>query len=281
MSDAPGERSERAAQVGAALAQLERARSAVAAASAPPMPDPVLNGAVAAYYRRQAVTELTGDDADLEGVARDRAVVARAADALPRLTARAADGDLPMAERLRAADDAERWAAELRAAVVSVSEHERLVELAERDQYVTEAARWAQVGSAADVAARRAKLAAAQAAADAEAAAQTERQTAARERRLERLANGNLIPARPRSPTAGCVCCGATSDLHVDHVIAVAVGGADHPANRQTLCRRCNVSKGAGERCRLDGHGGRYLGAAGGLVTTLDDAADDAALVAA
>jgi HNH endonuclease len=42
-----------------------------------------------------------------------------------------------------------------------------------------------------------------------------------------------------------CVACGATEDLAVDHIIAVARGGNDHQPNLQVLCRPCNSRKGA------------------------------------
>jgi 5-methylcytosine-specific restriction endonuclease McrA len=41
-----------------------------------------------------------------------------------------------------------------------------------------------------------------------------------------------------------CVICGATEDLHVDHRVALARGGDNHPSNLQALCRRCNLRKG-------------------------------------
>jgi hypothetical protein len=43
-----------------------------------------------------------------------------------------------------------------------------------------------------------------------------------------------------------CQSCGAADrPMHVDHVVAVANGGADDPENLQTLCDRCNMQKGA------------------------------------
>ena len=42
-----------------------------------------------------------------------------------------------------------------------------------------------------------------------------------------------------------CVRCGARHDLHVDHIVPHAWGGSDDPANLQTLCRKCNLRKGA------------------------------------
>lgn len=42
-----------------------------------------------------------------------------------------------------------------------------------------------------------------------------------------------------------CVSCGATFDLHFDHIIPLALGGSSGPENIQSLCVRCNCSKGA------------------------------------
>ena len=42
-----------------------------------------------------------------------------------------------------------------------------------------------------------------------------------------------------------CTYCGSKSDLTIDHVHPVSLGGSNHQANLQTLCRRCNCSKGA------------------------------------
>lgn len=43
-----------------------------------------------------------------------------------------------------------------------------------------------------------------------------------------------------------CRECGSTRDLQLDHVIPWSKGGAhDDPANFATLCRGCNVAKGA------------------------------------
>jgi 5-methylcytosine-specific restriction protein A len=41
-----------------------------------------------------------------------------------------------------------------------------------------------------------------------------------------------------------CRECGAIAE-HVDHVIAKANGGSDHPSNLQSLCSSCNLRKGA------------------------------------
>lgn len=42
-----------------------------------------------------------------------------------------------------------------------------------------------------------------------------------------------------------CVACGATFDLQYDHVIPLALGGADSVENLQVLCAPCNQEKGA------------------------------------
>lgn len=42
-----------------------------------------------------------------------------------------------------------------------------------------------------------------------------------------------------------CRACGSRSDLTVDHIHAVSLGGSNDPTNLQTLCRSCNSSKGA------------------------------------
>lgn len=40
-----------------------------------------------------------------------------------------------------------------------------------------------------------------------------------------------------------CVTCGATADLHFDHIIPVAKGGGNSEENIQILCRSCNLKK--------------------------------------
>jgi 5-methylcytosine-specific restriction endonuclease McrA len=45
-----------------------------------------------------------------------------------------------------------------------------------------------------------------------------------------------------------CRRCGATHQLHFDHVIPVSRGGANTPANIQLLCGSCNRSKSAKPR---------------------------------
>jgi len=42
-----------------------------------------------------------------------------------------------------------------------------------------------------------------------------------------------------------CQWCGATDNLSVDHIVAVANGGGNESANLQLLCRSCNSRKGA------------------------------------
>jgi 5-methylcytosine-specific restriction enzyme A len=42
-----------------------------------------------------------------------------------------------------------------------------------------------------------------------------------------------------------CQACGQRAG-HVDHVVPVDAGGADHPSNLQALCADCNLEKGDG-----------------------------------
>jgi len=43
-----------------------------------------------------------------------------------------------------------------------------------------------------------------------------------------------------------CCACGATEgQLHVDHMVPIALGGGNELTNLQTLCRPCNLRKGA------------------------------------
>ncbi len=41
-----------------------------------------------------------------------------------------------------------------------------------------------------------------------------------------------------------CSACGSQSDLTVDHIHPVALGGTNDPSNLRTLCRSCNSRKG-------------------------------------
>jgi 5-methylcytosine-specific restriction protein A len=42
-----------------------------------------------------------------------------------------------------------------------------------------------------------------------------------------------------------CRSCGASADLSIDHVLPISKGGTNDLTNLQTLCRPCNVRKGA------------------------------------
>jgi 5-methylcytosine-specific restriction endonuclease McrA len=42
-----------------------------------------------------------------------------------------------------------------------------------------------------------------------------------------------------------CVRCGASKDLHFDHIIPLSRGGGDQAGNIQLLCRTCNLAKSA------------------------------------
>jgi hypothetical protein len=42
-----------------------------------------------------------------------------------------------------------------------------------------------------------------------------------------------------------CIYCGSEDDLTVDHVVAVELGGSNHPVNLVAACKRCNSAKGA------------------------------------
>ncbi len=45
---------------------------------------------------------------------------------------------------------------------------------------------------------------------------------------------------------ARCTYCGQeTDDLHLDHVVAIALGGSNHRANLVPACGRCNMLKGS------------------------------------
>lgn len=42
-----------------------------------------------------------------------------------------------------------------------------------------------------------------------------------------------------------CLHCSTTEDLTIDHIVPRRRGGTNDESNLQTLCRRCNSSKGA------------------------------------
>jgi 5-methylcytosine-specific restriction endonuclease McrA len=41
-----------------------------------------------------------------------------------------------------------------------------------------------------------------------------------------------------------CIRCGTSENLTLDHRIPIAKGGSDEASNLQTMCERCNFSKG-------------------------------------
>jgi len=42
-----------------------------------------------------------------------------------------------------------------------------------------------------------------------------------------------------------CQQCGQDNgSLHIDHIVPRRLGGSDHESNLQTLCQKCNLSKG-------------------------------------
>jgi 5-methylcytosine-specific restriction endonuclease McrA len=43
-----------------------------------------------------------------------------------------------------------------------------------------------------------------------------------------------------------CPSCGVVERMTIDHVVPLAVGGDNSPANLRWLCRSCNSGKGAG-----------------------------------
>lgn len=65
-----------------------------------------------------------------------------------------------------------------------------------------------------------------------------------------RLANSRIMNKKLRKRVFSndnnkCVSCGSRNDLTIDHIIPVVKGGGNDPDNLQTLCRKCNSSKGA------------------------------------
>lgn len=50
-----------------------------------------------------------------------------------------------------------------------------------------------------------------------------------------------------------CLCCGTSDNLSIDHIIPVANGGENDLSNLQTLCKRCNSSKGTKVKDYRDG----------------------------
>lgn len=68
--------------------------------------------------------------------------------------------------------------------------------------------------------------------------------------RFQRWANRPGIPKQVRAKVFendnyACVTCGATEPLEVDHIVPWSKGGAHDISNFQTLCKPCNISKGA------------------------------------
>ena len=70
-----------------------------------------------------------------------------------------------------------------------------------------------------------------------------------RARRARKLANhgssisSDVLRERQLLFDNSCAYCGSTTDLGVDHVIAISRGGPDVPLNCIPCCARCNSSK--------------------------------------
>lgn len=78
------------------------------------------------------------------------------------------------------------------------------------------------------------------------------RRNAEKLRRARKRAGGgklspDLIPRLMKLQRGKCACCRASLDdgSHLDHVIALALGGPNVDSNMQLLCGPCNMSKGA------------------------------------
>ena len=70
---------------------------------------------------------------------------------------------------------------------------------------------------------------------------------AAHKRRALKAGNGVFLVTTKelkRIRTLSCVYCGSTGNIHVDHVVPLAKGGAHSVGNLQPLCASCNGAKG-------------------------------------
>lgn len=56
----------------------------------------------------------------------------------------------------------------------------------------------------------------------------------------------SALRAAVRARDGGCVRCGARHGLEVHHVVPLAEGGANEPANLVTLCRACHLGQHGG-----------------------------------